>query len=44
MQLTKESALERLASLGMDDMPVMECTPQRCIIDNDWFKKYSILR
>ena len=44
MQLSKESALERLAALGMDDMPVIECTPQRCIIDNDWFKKYSMLR
>ena len=44
MQLTHESALERLASFGMDDMPVIECTPQRCIIDNDWFKKYSMLR
>ena len=44
MQLNKESAMERLASLGMDDMPVIECSPQRCIIDNDWFKKYSMLR
>lgn len=44
MQLNKESALERLAALGMDDMPVIECTPRRCIIDSDWFKKYSMLR
>ncbi len=44
MQYTKNSAMERLAQLGMDDMPVMEYAPQRCILDSDWFKKYSILR
>jgi len=44
MQYTKESAMERLATLGMDDMPVMEYKPQRCVIDKDWFKKYSMLR
>jgi len=44
MQLTQDSAMERLASLGMDDMPVMEYAPKRCIIDKDWFKKYTVLR
>lgn len=44
MQYTKNSAMERLAQLGMDDMPVMEYAPRRCILDSDWFKKYSILR
>lgn len=44
MQFTEHSALERLTTLGMDDMPVMEYTPNRCIISNDWFKKYSVLR
>jgi hypothetical protein len=44
MQLNQNSAMERLAALGMDDMPVMEYTPQHCMIDNDWFKKYSMLR
>ena len=44
MQLNKDLALERLAILGMDDMPVMEYTPRRCVIDADWFKKYSALR
>ncbi len=44
MQLTKHSALERLTALGMDDMPVMEYTPNRCIINADWFKLYSALR
>ena len=44
MQLNKDLALERLAILGMDDMPVMEYTPRRYVIDADWFKKYSALR
>lgn len=44
MQLNKNSALDRLAALGLDDMPVMEYTPNRCPLDSDWFKKYSALR
>ena len=44
MQLTEHSALERLATLGMDDMPVIEYTPNRCVIDNDWFIKYSEIK
>ena len=44
MQLNEESALERLSLLGMDDMPVMEYSPSKCIVDNTWFKKYQILR
>ena len=44
MQLNKNSALERLAALGMDDMPVIEYTPKYCTLDPDWFKKYSALR
>ena len=44
MQLNEHSALERLAALGLDDMPVMEYTPQRCSLDSNWFKKYSVLR
>ena len=44
MQLNKHSALERLAILGLDDMPVMEYTPKYCTLDPDWFKKYSTLR
>ncbi len=44
MQLNKNSALERLAMLGLDDMPVMEYTPKHCKLDSDWFKKYSVLR
>lgn len=44
MQYTQHSAQERLADFGMDDMPVMEYVPTRCIIDKDWFQKYSALR
>lgn len=44
MQYNQDSALERLAQLGMDDLPVMEHTPNRCRLDPDWFKKYVALR
>ena len=44
MQLNEHRALERLATLGLDDMPVMEYTPKRCVLEPDWFKKYSALR
>ncbi|MCQ2574627.1 MAG: hypothetical protein MJ156_00800 [Alphaproteobacteria bacterium] len=44
MQLNEETALDKLAELGMEDMPVMEYTPTKCILDKDWFKQYTILR
>ena len=44
MQLNNDSAIAKLAQLGMDDMPVIEYIPNRCVIDNDWFQKYSMLR
>lgn len=44
MQLNEHLALERLAILGLDDMPVMEYTKQNCNLEPDWFKKYSSLR
>lgn len=44
MFLNKESAMERLAALGMDDMPVIEYRPTRCSVSPDWFKKYTALR
>ena len=44
MQLNEKSAIERLSALGLDDMPVMEFTPNRCQLDPDWFKKYCALR
>ncbi len=36
--------MNRLATLGMEDMPVTEYAPKRCVIDNDWFKRYCVLR
>ena len=44
MQLNEHRALERLATLGLDDIPVMEYAPKRCLLEPDWFKKYSVLR
>ena len=44
MQLNEHSAMEILARMGMDDMPVLEYTPKKCSLDADWFKKYSSLR
>ncbi len=44
MQFNQDSAMARLSSLGMDDMPVMEYTPKRSCVDKDWFKTYSMLR
>lgn len=44
MQYNEHSAQERLAQLNMDDMPIIEYTPTRCILDKDWFQKYSSLR
>lgn len=44
MQLNRDTATAKLAAMGMDDMPVIEYMPNRCMIDNDWFQKYSMLR
>ena len=44
MQLNEHSAMERLAALGLDDMPILAYTPKNCSLDSDWFKKYSALR
>ncbi|MBR3510951.1 MAG: hypothetical protein IKN73_02715 [Alphaproteobacteria bacterium] len=44
MQFNKSSALDRLNNLGMDDMPVIEYTPTKCIVDNTWFSQYVKLR
>jgi hypothetical protein len=44
MQLNEHSALERLAALNIDDMPVIAYTPTKCQLESDWFKKYSALR
>lgn len=44
MQLNEHSATERLAQLGMDDMPVIPFEPKKCSLSPDWFKEYSSLR
>ena len=44
MQLNQDSALQKLVSMGIDDMPVMEYVPKSCKLDSDWFQKYSRLR
>ena len=44
MQYNQNSAMERLAQLGMDDMPVMEYTPKRYQLESDWFKQYVMIR
>ena len=44
MQLNEQSALEKLARMGMDDLPVIKYTPAHSPLSPDWFKKYSILR
>ena len=44
MQLNEDSAMMKLASYGMDDMPVIEYTPTKCVLEKDWFKQYSGLR
>lgn len=44
MQLNENSALEKLATMGMEDMPVIAYTPTKCSLTTDWFKKYSALR
>ena len=44
MQLNETSAINKLASMGMDDLPVMEYSPKRCVMNPDWFKKYTVLR
>lgn len=44
MQYNQNTASQRLVSLGIDDMPIMEYNPIVCNLDSDWFKKYSTLR
>ena len=44
MQLNEHSALERLSTMGMDDMPVIAYNPTRCSLDQNWFRKYVTLR
>lgn len=42
--MTQTAAEQRLAALGLDDMPVMEFCPRACAVKPDWFEKYRQLR
>ena len=44
MVMTESSAMQRLAALGMDDMPVIEYTPKPTRVAPDWFAQYKKLR
>ena len=44
MELTKTSAEQRLANLGMDDMPVTEFFPTPTPVAPNWFSKYRTVR
>ncbi len=44
MNLSHESAQQRMNTLGMDDIPLMEYTPHPRVVDGDWFEKYVQLR
>ncbi len=43
MQMTQESATQRLAALNMDDMPIMPYRPAPSQIPADWFIRYKEL-
>ena len=43
MQLSQTSAENRIADLGMDDMPIIQIRPTPHIVAPDWFKKYHQL-
>lgn len=43
MQWNQNVAETRLASMNMDDMPVMQFQPKNCTVESDWFIKYKKL-
>lgn len=43
MQLTKETAEQRLHDFNMSDLPVMEIHPVPVKVSSDWFAKYKQL-
>ncbi len=43
MQLNEKSAEQRLADLGMDDMPVMPVQVRPATVSSDWFPQYKKL-
>ncbi len=43
MQLTEGAAANRIAELGMDDLPIVPIRPTPQMVTPDWFKKYHDL-
>ena len=43
MQLSQATAENRIADLGMDDLPLEQIRPEPHIVAPDWFKKYHEL-
>lgn len=43
MQLTQESAEQRMIALGMDDVPLVALTPSTAALPPDWFTSYRRL-
>ena len=43
MQLSQATAENRIADLGMDDLPLEQIRPESHIVAPDWFKKYREL-
>lgn len=41
MEMNETGAMQRLAELGMDDMPVVAYTPHPTRVSPDWFSKYK---
>lgn len=41
MQLTKEQAEQKLNELRMEDLPLINITPQKASLSSDWFIKYK---
>ena len=43
MKITESKAQQRIAELGMDDMPLLEHTPRPTLLPADWFTRYREL-
>lgn len=43
MKISETNAIARISDLGMDDMPLIEYTPQQTTLPPDWFQKYHEL-
>ena len=44
MQLTEHLAKDMLATLGLEDIPIVEYMPKSCSLDSNWFQKYVKIR